>query len=70
LPYGYFLAKPIKNKARVLTIPAKYNPYTWWALVVVRAIMMTAIQMKRIVAKIDAYFIWLLYHKKSASAKE
>jgi len=42
---------------------ARYKPKICEALLVVKAITITAIQIKRIVPKIDAYLISLLYHK-------
>jgi hypothetical protein len=53
----YFLAKPIRNSARVDAITARYSsktcvPFDW-----VKAIKMTATQINKIVKNIEAYFI-------------
>jgi hypothetical protein len=66
---AYFRAKPIKKSATVLTITARYSSYICVALLLVNAIKITATHISKMVAKMDAYFIWLLYHKTYAESK-
>ena len=62
-PSFYFLAKPIRKRTTVLTMTARYSWKISAVLSRVSAIRSTATQMKRMVKKIDRYFILeLLYH--------